>query len=390
MNVNKPNYTRDLEKNSISTCPLRKSSEYVPLFTVLNGCNNSGIFWASDWRFNAKTYEHITEDYNASIFKKINIKYNGKSLNQFQYTAFKGLNSNRNLPLPRLKTCLADYKANVERWIFNTELDYSIPNYWNTDSNYWDNIVTCFREGGYNYIRRYMFVDTYFEANYGWIAESDSRKVRKPLICLMMRKENIPFVKANLLMDIPIPDGVVEGWVLDELDSPAYPKQSLRKSFKEKIFPEITAQGIPIIKKTRAELDGIYFQFKEPAFKTVAARNNWLEELTKKFIASEKLRLGIVDKSKFSFNSVKTYIAPITIEEDGLSATIGVDPASNEVTLAGNNEETREVLRSGLRNQINSGSNAYYSYLNNVTLQDFEAMVRTLDNSRNNNTNWNF
>lgn len=316
MNVNKPNYINNLERNNISSTPLKKSSEYVPLFTVLNNNNRSyNVLWSSDWKFNLRTYEDITLESSNVNYRKlsnINNKFREQSINQFKSYIFRKINSIRTSPIPIIKKSLLDYKATVEKWIFSNQIDFSIPNYRTADSSYWENITECFKRGGYNYIRKYRFVDTDFEGNYGWIAELEGN-IRKPLICLMVKKENIPFIRANLLMDISIPEGVVEGWVLDELDAPAYPKQSLRKSFKEKIFPEITAQGIPIIKKTRAELDGIYFHFKEPSFKTVVSRNNWLEEIGKKFITAEKLKHGIVEKPKFSFNSVKTGINSQTL-----------------------------------------------------------------------------
>lgn len=312
MNVNKPNYIKNFERGNISSTPLKKSSEYVPLFTVLNNCRNSGIFWNVDHKFNPIKYEPIPEDSNINSIKKINIKFKDVMLNQFQVYIFKRLASVRNSIVSTIKRELNRYKSAVDFWIFDTNLDFSVPNYYNRDTDYWDRITYCFRNGGYGYMRKYNFVDTYFEANWGWIAELEGN-IRKPLICLMVKKENIPFVKANLLMDISIPDGVVEGWVLDELDTPTYPKQSLRKSFKERIFPEITAQGISIMKKTRAELDEIYFHFKEPSFKTVVSRNNWLEEIGKKFITAEKLKHGIVEKPKFSFNSVKTGINSQTL-----------------------------------------------------------------------------
>ncbi len=319
MNLNKPRSSGKLNIGDLPITYGKANSEYIPLFTVIDQLP-SPFFNSSSFINN--NFNGIADD----KFKNVTIKYRDKNINRWLYTLLTRLNGIRNSPLESIKRGMVDYHKIATNWIFSTEMNNYIPNYRSYRTAYWDKLVENFKQGR-NYVYQQTFVDTPIESSYGYIAEVVDKKIHSPLICLMVKKENIPFVRANWLMEIPIPEGVIEGWVLDEIDSPKYPKQSLRKNFKEKIFPEITNQGIPIIKKTREEMNGIWFHYKEPVFKTLTARNKWLEELSKKFITSEKQRLQIAEKPKFSFSSVKTGIK----EPVELSLVDRMIPIQNEL-----------------------------------------------------------
>ncbi len=345
MNLNKPIITTKLNNGNLPLTSIKTSSEYIPLFTILDGLPAP---FSSSYGFINTNFIGIADD----KFKNITIKYRDKDINRWLFALLSRLNGVRSSTLPNIKKALLEWHKIAVDWIFSEYSNNYIPNYRNGRSAYWDRLTLQFKQCDGSFLSSWNFVDTPIESTYGYIAEIVDKRIHSPLICLMVKKENIPFVRANWLMDIPIPDGVVEGWVLDEIDSPKYPKQSLRKNFKEKIFPEITNQGIPIIKKTREEMDGIWFHYKEPVFKTVAARNKWLEELSKKFIASEKQRLQIAEKPKFSFSSVKT----------GIRESIPV------------------IEGEGILSAIVNHEGGVYSPNAMPTLQDFEQLIEDINN----------
>ncbi len=313
----------------------RKSSEYIPLMNAFT--SNYPVILS-------KTYSIPTYNYSTNTAKRIYKKWYNKTISLYlssMITQFIG-NYIDNENLTRQKEYLKITHNQVLDYIFNsTNIDFFLNSNLNKTNDYWSNVVNEFKVGYSGYTCKHELGNTFLLTNYGYIAETNSSfSTNSTLISFMVKKEHVPLIKGNIVFDIPISDEIVECWVLDELLTPEYANQTLRKGLNEHIlkFVKTNYPTMKIVGKTRAELDALWCKFNVPEFTSVPERTKWIKEFTKGFVLAERKKLGIIakeEKPKYSFNSVKTGIKvaqkPIEelVEED-MNVTIsnagGIDP----------------------------------------------------------------
>ncbi len=313
----------------------RKSSEYIPLMNAFTS------------NYPSLLYKHFgIPDYNYSTnaAKRMKKKWDNKTISSYLYSMINQFVGNTvdNQTLKHQKDYLRNLHNSIVDYIFNpTDINFFLNSNLNKTNDYWSNVVNEFRIGYSGYTCKHELGNTFLLTNYGYIAETNSSfSTNSTLISFMVKKEHVPLIKGNIVFDIPISDEIVECWVLDELFTPEYANQTLRKGLNEHILKWVKTNypTMKIVGKTRAELDALWCKFNVPEFTSIPERTKWIKEFTKGFVLAERKKLGIIakeDKPKYSFNSVKTGIKvaqkPVEqlVEEDmnvTISNTGGIDP----------------------------------------------------------------
>lgn len=354
MNINllKPNYQNALDKSSSPVIQGKKNSEYVPLFSALHYLNDFSL-----------GVNHLSSNTNqTTIVEKLNKKYNGKLLSPYLSKVSSYLMNNYSELSSGAKSNLDLYKNKAKEWIFSPIINNYIPTYINRDSDYYENMNTSFIVGGYKYMRRYNFVGQDINCTLGYMGDIDvSFNINSPIIVLMVKRENIPFVRANWLLNIPIPENAVECWVLDTLDTAQYPRQTIRKNAKTGIFPKMEEQGIKLVNKTQDELNSMWWMFTLPIFKTPLERKKWSNKQVVDFLQAEKVKLGIAPKvkAKYNFSSVKTKIPDDFVKLKGIYTDVEIATSISREALVA--ENIMYNYSGGIRETINQGNLVYYN-----------------------------
>ncbi len=289
---------------------LAKESEYVPLYSLNNF---SGI--AEDYEFSKLFEARELDEANAAnkkMLTKINTKYAGQQLSYHKFCLLSILCNGLcdNIVHEEIKKQLAEYQEDALKVPFIKKIEGNIlENFGRDGGDYWEKFTECFLKGNVKF-QKFTFASENFIVNFGYIGSvsSDWRK-QNILLTYMVKRENIPFIRASWFSGIPIPENLIECWMVQPLGQEAY----LKGKLKEHIYPVIEAAGIKIINKTPEELAVLWKRTPYPAFSTLSQKKEWQEGVIKGFLEAERSSLGIKPKPKYSFGSVKTKIE--TVEE---------------------------------------------------------------------------
>lgn len=120
---------------------------------------------------------------------------------------------------------------------------------------------------------------------------SSTYKITSPLAMLVIKKEAVPLVKLQIIMDKPISFEFFEIWLSDEIFNLS---EATRKTIKAYLFDKLDGN---IVVKWKSNMNSLTEGYKVPALETLADKREWLvnKEL--------ELRNALYGES----NTIKTY-----------------------------------------------------------------------------------
>jgi hypothetical protein len=166
-----------------------------------------------------------------------------------------------------------------------------------------------------------------------------------PIFTLMVKKEAVKYVRLCLLLgETPVSD-CFEFWINESLDIKDSKWPQFRTQYRKYLKPKIQKEyQIPIFEKTEDELWSEFIYLTEPKFKSIKERKEWLNSVTKEYLASKKVQT-VVDKEVIdkAFENLVVRGEYITTNTDYVA---GIDPVQN---LNPTREDIEDAITEAMR-----------------------------------------
>lgn len=275
------NDSSDIEHPNSSHIPIDYSKDYVPLFGY-----KPMLF------FSITYYNEYSTIYNR-ISSKININFNHlkyflSHLDENKLEILAIYLKNKNIAKDEF-----DYKSFKNEFL-KYLYDYLIYPYEYLFINY--NSIDCYKSE-LHYFFNSSFVNKFYLSRSkeyvlcgsGFLGNIDYKNNLHPLVCLVVKKEALPWVRYKLLLGEPISDnsdGIFKLYIQSGFDYKESINPSMRKVYRKDIIPWAKDLNIPIetVKNLSSEL---FILPKIPKFDVIQQEQNWIKDLIKKSLYSE-------------------------------------------------------------------------------------------------------
>lgn len=175
---------------------------------------------------------------------------------------------------------LNQYKNILENWIKNKE--FAIDSAWDNRSFGWGTLWKW--NDLFSHFFQNMDFVTYrtrshlrYIVGQGYIAQYDTTTmVTEPLVCIMVNKDHIPYIKGSIILNDLILSEYIELWVKDGFDVVRSEHKSLRPKYRKFIKKPLESAGVKII--TKPSLNDIFSKYTLPKFNNLNHYNKFLED----------------------------------------------------------------------------------------------------------------
>lgn len=96
-----------------------------------------------------------------------------------------------------------------------------------------------------------------------------------PLMCLMVKKENMPLIRAHFITNLPIPANMLELWVDNSLEAEG---SKLKPHFRKFVKNRLVSAGVEV-KSFNSLREQIISEFSIPKFRTIDDKSHWTKEV---------------------------------------------------------------------------------------------------------------
>jgi hypothetical protein len=132
--------------------------------------------------------------------------------------------------------------------------------------------------------------------NFWFIAGLGEDLALDPLVCLVTKRECIPYLRLCALLNEQPDPSVLELWVKDCVISDTKGYKNFRTNMNKNLVSLTEAEGIKTVKKE--SLYELFNVLKTPTFKKISERKEWIQEQTLEVIE----HLKVAERMKRSFN----------------------------------------------------------------------------------------
>lgn len=134
----------------------------------------------------------------------------------------------------------------------------------------------------------YFLTNFYYMAKY---SEQGDTSWLEPMFSVVVKRENISYIRACVLTNTPIPVEMLELWADKKLDDTT-PNYKIRPLYTKYIKQPFKTADIKIVIHDNL-FDAMYMKPALPEFPSLIDRSKWLKELSENFINDERGDLGI-------------------------------------------------------------------------------------------------
>lgn len=278
------------------------NQEYVPLY---------GINFKPDYQlpasmikngtFEMSTYEKLMAQKTGTGSWQSNTVYTSfikKAIQTEQYNAVLFLNHKIDSVVTSAEQLKTNLKGRFDTYV-TSPINLDIHREGRSSAkNYLEIIENCKYYNGWGKSRtRRVSADApslHFLTNFYYMAKLNQVGTNfwiEPMFSVMVRREHVPYIRACMITNTPIPVDMLELWIdrkLDAVDS----SYKIRPTFIKYIKTPFTKAGVKVVVHDNM-FDVMYTRLKLPKFRNIMERAQWTKQLTTLLISKEKASLGI-------------------------------------------------------------------------------------------------